>query len=112
MRCHYFGCVSGGSLCLFCYHTDWVIVGVLITGLPMELSTAKEKQSKRRRAMQKGQMDDEAAVSGKLKTAHKSTFTLLRNFPFMMIALAQAFEGGFRAFAALFTVLYVENMFR
>ena len=88
-----------------------IIVGVLIVGLPRELTDAKRNQSRRRNEQQAGQMDKIHAKSGTIRDAHKSTFTLLCNYPFLMMILAMAFEAGFRAVIVTYSAKYLEEMF-
>ena len=88
-----------------------MIVGLLIAGLPRELQNAAWNQSRRRCEQQAGQMDKINAKSGTIRDAHKSTFIILRNYPFLMMVFAMAFEAGFRACIVTYSTKYLEEMF-
>jgi len=88
-----------------------VLVGILITGLPKKLESADGNEMRKRVSTQVGQLSDLKASSAQLKYIQKSTLNLLRNWPFITIALAQSFEGGFRAAAITYSTFYVEKMF-
>lgn len=88
-----------------------VVAGCLIAALPKELEDASEKQEKRRQEHQAGQMEKTTAKTGGIKDAHKSTWVLFRNMPFMFIILAGGFEGGFVANASTYGTKYVEEVY-
>ena len=88
-----------------------VVAGCLIAALPKELEDASEKQEKRRQEHQAGQMEKTTVKTGGIKDAHKSTWVLFRNMPFMFIILAGGFEGGFVANASTYGTKYVEEVY-
>ena len=72
-----------------------IVAGLLIAALPRELKDASEKQAARRQEHQKGQIAKTTSKTGGIKDAHKSTWILLRNWPFIFIILAGGFEGRY-----------------
>ena len=84
-----------------------VVAGILITGLPHQISIAGANQRRRKSSQQRGMLE----TSGEFRQAHKTIHTLLKNKPFMLMVLASSIEEGYKVFGATLAVKYMEEMF-
>ena len=84
-----------------------IITGVLVTGLPREIAKAGLNQRRRKRTQQRGI----TVTSGELHLAHKTTFGLLKNRPFMFIVFAMACNESYLAILASYMQIYVVEIF-